>query len=107
MSRARLLVGLLLGAPVVALLLSLLPADVFASTRAFLLVVASAVLLLVAAALFLLPARRALAAAFGLPLALDGPALGLPPETELRTVLSPLVVAATCLGVVLVAQMMR
>ena len=107
MGPRRRILSLALGGLLVALLLGFLPAPVFAATRTFLLVAASGILLLVAAALFLLPARRALAGLFGLPLALRGRAWGLPPEEELRTVLSPLVVAGVCLGILLLAQMMR
>jgi hypothetical protein len=65
------------------------------------------VLLLVAAALLLRPARRLLAATFGLPLSSRGRLVSLPPERELRSALSPLVVAGACLGVALLAGMMR
>lgn len=109
MGRAGLIqtVGLVVGSVLLAALLSRLPTDVRASTRAFLLVAASAVLLLVAGALFLLPARRLLARLFALPLRFDGArALGLPPEEELPLVLRPLVVAGVCLGVALLADVL-
>ena len=108
MSRTRLLLVALVGTPAVAFLLGRLPADVFASARAFLLVAASALLLLAAGALFLLPARRVLAAVFALPLTLEGRAVGLPPEDETRTVLvQPLAAAGLCLGVVALATWLR
>lgn len=107
MRRGRAAVGLAVGGALVALLLSRLPDAVFGATRAFLLVAASGMLLLVAAAVLLLPARRLLAAAFGLPLSTAGRTVSLPPEAELRATLSPLVVAGVCLGVVLLAGMMR
>lgn len=107
MSPARKALGLAAGGLLVALLLSRLPSALFESTRAFLLVAAAAMLLLVAGALFLLPVRRLLATAFGLPLSTQGRPVGLPPERELRATLSPLVVAGVCLGVVLLAGLMR
>lgn len=96
---------LVLGSLVIALLVSLLPAAVAESARAFLLLAASAVLLLVALALFLLPARRLLASVFGLPLRTEGRAFGMVRDDEMRTTLSPLVVAGVCLGVALLSRL--
>lgn len=101
------MLALCLGAVAIALLLTRLPDDLRAATRAFLLVAASAILLLVAAALFLLPARRLLAGLFTLPLRLEGARpFGLPREEELPVVLRPLVVAGVCLGVALLASLL-
>lgn len=107
MGPRRRLFSLALGALPVAVLLRFLPEPVFGATRAFLLVAASGILLATSAALFLLPARRLLARAFGLPLRLEGPAFGLPREDEMRTTLSPLVVAGVLLAIVLAASLLR
>lgn len=101
------LVALLAGAALVALLLARLPQDVMRTALAFLLVASSLILLLTAAGLFLLPARRLLARLFALPLTLEGPALGLPREDELKTALSPLAIAGVCLAVALLASLLR
>jgi hypothetical protein len=61
------------------------------------------VLLLVAAALVLRPARALEARVFGLAFDARGPPLGFPPESEIRVVLSPLLVAAICFGVAVVS----
>ena len=107
MGARRRLLALALGAPLVAWLLTLLPRPVFDSTRAFLLVAASAILLLTSAGLFFLPARRLLARLFALPLAPTGPTFGLPRDDEVRTALSPLVTAGVLLAVALAAGLLR
>lgn len=98
---------LVVGSLVISLLVALLPAAVAESARAFLLLASGAVLLLVALALFLLPARRLLASVFGLPLQVEGRTFGLVRDEEMRTTLSPLVVAGVCLGVALLSTLLR
>lgn len=107
MNPAARVAALVVGGLLIAWLLTRLPADVFATTEAFLFLAASAILLLVAAALFVRPARALERALFGLPLQEGGPLFGLPPEREMRTVFRPLVVAAVCAGVAVLARLVR
>jgi hypothetical protein len=107
MNRAVRVLAIALGALAIAWLLTRLPADVFAATQATLFVAASVLLLLVAAAVILRPARKLERALFALPLAADGPLLGLPRESEMRTVFRPLLVAGVCAGVAALAGLAR
>lgn len=103
---ARVLV-VLAGGALIALLMRRVPDDVFAATQATLLVVASAILLLVAASMLFLPARRLSQAIFALPLRVEGPTFGLPREKDVRIVLAPLLVAGICVGIDLLASLLR
>jgi hypothetical protein len=107
MSPAARWIAVAVGALAIAWLLTRLPADVLAATKAALYVAASAILLLVAAAVVLRPARALERALFGLPLRADGPFFGVVPEREMRAALRPLVVAGICFGVAVVAGLIR
>lgn len=96
------------GGVVIAFLLVLLPAPVFAVTQTILYLTAALVLVLVALALFLAPARRLLSDAFTLGLRVpEGALLSGVREDEQRAVLRPLVTAAVCAGVAALAGLLR
>lgn len=100
--------ALVVGGALLAFLVSRLPAETFGATQAALLVAAGALLLWVALALFVVPARRALARAFVLPVRVpDAGWFGMPSEPELRPTLRPLAVAAVALGVATAAALLR
>lgn len=100
--------ALVAGGVVIAFLLVLVPAPVFAVTQTLLYLAAALVLLLVALALLLAPARRLLSATFTLGLRVpEGVILSGVREDEQRAVLRPLVTAALCAGVAALAGLLR
>lgn len=94
------------GLAAIVWLVSRLPADVFLTTQAFLLIVAAASLILAATAFVFLPARKLQARLFGLSVT-EGALFGFPPEREARATLQPLLVAAVCFAVAGLAGLVR
>lgn len=88
-----------LGLAAIIVLLSRLPADVFVTTQALLLVTAACILLLLAGAVFLAPARSLLARLFALPIEVrPAPALSMATNDEWRGLLRPLFAALVLLA---------
>ena len=103
MSRAKnalYVAGLIL----LAFLVGRLPDGILRSTQSFLYVAALAIFVTVTAAMVFLPARRLLVEVFALPLRVDERgAFGLPQPDEATVVARPLLYAAACAVVALVA----
>lgn len=96
-----------IGAIAIAVLLVLLPDDVYGGARDLLLLASAVVLVWVAVAVFLVPARNALAATFALPLRRSTGAFGMAADEDLRATFRPLVVPFVVLAVVGISAWIR
>ena len=96
----------LLGVVAIVLLVSRLPADVFATTRAILLVAAGVLLLALALGVFLRPARRALGRFFTFHVP-EGPAFSLATEPEWRDLVRALLAALVLVAVAGLPALLR
>src|SRR5205823_3229091 len=76
-----------LGVVVIIALVSRLPADVFATTQAMLVLASGAILLALALSVFLSPTRRALGRLFSFQVAADAPLFAMAREAEWRELL--------------------
>lgn len=99
-------VAFVAGVVLIVLLVSRLPADVFASTRAFLVLAAGALFLLFALSIAFLPVRRALGGYFGFTVRGEG-TLVIAREDEWRELLRVVFAALVCLAVAALATIVR
>ncbi|HEX2022073.1 MAG TPA: hypothetical protein VHH36_05125 [Candidatus Thermoplasmatota archaeon] len=106
MSAARAMAQLL-ALVLIAVVLSRLPAQAFASAQATLVVASGVLLLALAAAVLLAPVRRVLARAFLTPPPREAGAFALPQGDEARGLVRPALAALACLAAAGMAALLR